>query len=454
MALGISKFVGGLVLSLAAITATQGADFISLDEALPKGGNTTRYSPVFDFDGDGCLPAAGISREGIQNPGESTDTGQTAFCRDPNFLNTSNTLHRYACITDNGSDYCGHFYSLYFEKDECSEFVPFCGHVHDWEYVAVWTTDSSITHVCASAHGECFPVAASSAPFDGDHVMIVYHQEDPLTHAMRFANSGDIANPENPYGAFVTPVVVSWYELTGDVFNNKEMRDRLNSFDYGSATIPLKDGGYTFLNNLNHFKPPDYPLFTQARLDASNPNNPMLAFIEGDGSFSGEGTEYLLEFGQIPVGRHRLIAELAVKNEVYEPADNLDGDFDTTAAAPYLVTGFNSFTGLASGGLIQDLIVEIPTAGHWPGFVTGEIVFQPKGLVDTGVRVPLDPITLTMSLEILPPPEDDDDDDDDDNFFGCSMSQNLNQERIDPTLILMTMIAIVYIGMRRRKTAH
>jgi hypothetical protein len=39
------------------------------------------------------------------------------------------------------------------------------------------------------------------------------------------------------------------------------MRSKLNSFDYGSATIPLKDS--TFLDNLNTFKPAGYPTFTQ-----------------------------------------------------------------------------------------------------------------------------------------------------------------------------------------------
>jgi hypothetical protein len=111
------------------------------------------------------------------------------------------------------------------------------------------------------------------------------------------------------------------------------------------------------------------------------------------------------------MGRHRLIAKLAVMNNVFEPADNLDGDFDTTAAAPYLPTGFNSFTGLAAGDYFDGLIVEIPTAGHGLGVVTGEIVLQPKGQVDTGIRAPQDPITLTMSLEIVPGDDGDDGDD-------------------------------------------
>ena len=267
MSFGIRKLICGLLLGCAAIATVEGADYRGLDFAIPRGGNTEKYAPVFDFDGDGCLPAAGISRDGEQNPGIPAsvwdDQGKGAYCRDPAFLTTSNILHRYACVTLSGTTaempfwfiHCGHFYSLYFEKDECDLVtLGACGHTHDWEYVAVWTmatnypgTDPDllsgfVTHVCASAHGDCNPWLASDVPFEGEHPMIVYHQENVTTHAMRFAGSNDIANPENPYGTFVTPPLVSWYELKGNVLSNKAMRDLLNSFNYGNATIPLKDG--------------------------------------------------------------------------------------------------------------------------------------------------------------------------------------------------------------------
>jgi len=265
----MTKFIYILLLGIATITAAQAEDFLALDEAIPKNSNTAKYAPLFDFDTNGCLPSAGISRDGQMNQGLETTGAINGACYgvDPEhfFLPTSNTLHRYACITSGGSTYCGHFYSLYFEKDQTLGLIH--GHRHDWEMVAVWTTDGVITHVCASAHGDCDPVAANSSSvlFDeetGDHVMIVFHLDgnwDWSTHAFRFANSDDVADPENPHGSFVTPTLTSWYELTGDGISNPRMRAWLNCFDYGTATIPMKDS--TFLNNLNKYKPSSYPVF-------------------------------------------------------------------------------------------------------------------------------------------------------------------------------------------------
>ena len=72
-----------------------------------------------------------------------------------------------------------------------------------------------------------------------------------------------------PRGSFVTPAIVSWYEVRGDGVTNEQMRNRLNAFDYGSATIPLRDNN--FLTNLNAFRPAGYPEFTQASVEASKP---------------------------------------------------------------------------------------------------------------------------------------------------------------------------------------
>ena len=264
----MTKFIYGMLLGIATITAAQAADFLALDEAIPINSNAAKYAPVFDFDGDGCLPSAGISRDGQMNAGLRTTGSITGDCRSPDFLETSNTLHRSACVTSWGSTYCGHFYSLYFEKDQAADgSSAFGGHTHDWEHVAVWTTDDVITHVCASAHGDCvnWAVPHDLIHFEGDHVMIVYHKDGPTipgyTHCFRFANSDDVATPENPYGSFVTPTLASWYDLTGDGISNMRMRIWLNSFDYGKASIPMKDSN--FLGNLNNFKPSDYPAFEE-----------------------------------------------------------------------------------------------------------------------------------------------------------------------------------------------
>lgn len=55
--------------------------------------------------------------------------------------------------------------------------------------------------------------------------------------------------------------------MVGDGLTNQDMRSRLNAYDYGSATLPIKDS--KFLNNINNGKPAGYPTFTSADVSAS-----------------------------------------------------------------------------------------------------------------------------------------------------------------------------------------
>lgn len=242
----------------------QADDFARLDEALPSGISISASYPVFDFDTDGCLPSAGISRTGAQNGGLSPTGSITGGCRSSTFLQTSNTLHRHACISSNQHVYCGHFYALYFLKDQISSLGG--GHRHDWEYAAIWTTDGAVTHGSYSAHGDLYSEAAASLPTQNGHMKIVYHKDGVSTHAMRFAKSGETA--ENAYGTFVTPTIISWATMKGDGISNATLRSNLDTYDYGSATIPMRDDN--FLGNLNTYKPNNYPAFTTASFDASN----------------------------------------------------------------------------------------------------------------------------------------------------------------------------------------
>ena len=139
---------------LAAVpSAASGDDLVPLKEAIPANTDTARFAPVFGFDGDGCLPSAAIGRNGIPNPGLG-DESRTANCRTSNFLESSNTLHRYGRVINDGHVYEAHFYVLYFEKDQCS--VPFCGHRHDLEQIlfGLSGTDGHWLHVGFSKHDE------------------------------------------------------------------------------------------------------------------------------------------------------------------------------------------------------------------------------------------------------------------------------------------------------------
>lgn len=233
-------------------------DFTALDQALPATYIINGTEPVFDFDGDGCLPSAGISRTGQQNSGLKTSGSLGGNCRDSWFLNTSNTVHRYACKDTSNGQYCAHFYALYFKKDQVFAYFG-GGHRHDWEYAAVWTKDGLVTHGSYSAHGDLFTKPASDLPMENGHLKIVYHKDGILTHALRFAKTNEMA--ESAYNRFVTPPIISWYEMQGDGIDNQGLRDKLNQYDYGSATLPVKDSRFVY--NINRFKPAGYPEFTE-----------------------------------------------------------------------------------------------------------------------------------------------------------------------------------------------
>jgi hypothetical protein len=263
--MSIKQLCAGLALAVVLVPGARADLFGKLDQALPSKISITANYPVFDFDTDGCLPSAGISREGKQNGGLNPSGSITGGCRAANFLDYSNSLHRYACIKSGNDTYCGHFYALYFLKDQISALGG--GHRHDWEYVAIWTKNGAVTHGGYSAHGDLNNADVSTLALQNGHLKFVYHKDGALTHAMRFASSGEAA--ENGYGTFVTPLITSWYELKGDGVSNATLRANLNSFDYGSATIPLRDSN--FLSNLNTYKPSGYPSFTQASIEASQP---------------------------------------------------------------------------------------------------------------------------------------------------------------------------------------
>jgi hypothetical protein len=144
---------------------------------------------------------------------------------------------------------------LYFKKDQNSLKG---GHRHDWEHAAIWTTNGIITHGGVSAHGRMETKIYSDLPLDkNNHMKVVYHKDGLSTHALRFAKKNEVA--ENPYHSFVTPTLASWYSLTGEGISNSEMRTRLNNFNYGSAVLPVKQ--CNFFDNLNDFKPSNYPVF-------------------------------------------------------------------------------------------------------------------------------------------------------------------------------------------------
>lgn len=280
-------WIASVMIAIGAIFAGQAHTFNypALDAA-PENIHIPDIAPLFDFDTDGCFPAAGISRGGKKNPGVPLQGRPEEGCRKAFFLPYSNTLHRAHCKVRNNVTYCVNFFSLYFEKDQAATLPggKIVGHVHDWEHVAVWTRNGIVTHGSVSAHGKLYTRPKIKTQHSNQRIKVVYHKHSLGTHALRFANEADVARPQNPYGEFVTPPIVSWNKLYGDGVDNRTMRYKLEGFNYGSATIPLLDRN--FVENINGVDPKEYPE-GYPKFDVLSPQE-----CEYSRSFSEEGEAY------------------------------------------------------------------------------------------------------------------------------------------------------------------
>ena len=214
-----------------------------------------KYAPVFDFDTDSCLPAAAISSNGEQNKGLEIGGSITGGCRSSDFLNRSNTYHKWNRFSRGSDVYEAHMFELYFEKDQ-TKFGSIMywnkagGHKHDLENVLIMFKNEQPYLVGVSSHGSYISKSWSNAPKQGTHVKVVYHSDDGgfNTHAFRFAKSNE-NNAENPSGRFVTPPLVSWYHMTGNNgVSNAMLRNRLNELNFGSANMASND--WNFASNV------------------------------------------------------------------------------------------------------------------------------------------------------------------------------------------------------------
>ena len=206
-----------------------------------------RHRPVFDFDSDGCYPSAAISRDGVPNPGLNHTGSFGGGCRLDNFLQSSNTYHRWARRSVGQNVYSVHLFDLYFLKDQAAEgaWDPF-GHRHDIESVIIFFKNGAPTHVGRSGHGGWTMASWANVPKENNRPKIVYHKDGVRTHAFRFAKNSESA--ENDYNQWVTPPIVSWFHMVGDSAKNVDLREVLNDpGQFGDAHMGIRDSRFLLL---------------------------------------------------------------------------------------------------------------------------------------------------------------------------------------------------------------
>jgi hypothetical protein len=206
-----------------------------------------RWRPAFDYDGDGCYPTPAISADGTIAPGLNPSGALNGNCHDQSDLDNTNSYSRAKC----DSGWCAYLYDLYFEKDQAIPGQDPFGHRHDIEHVVVWVNqaEDQAQYVSVSAHGDYSTFPRSEVAWEGTHAKVVYHKDGVSTHCFRLAGADE--QPENHYGTWQYPDLVSWDRFPAGV------RDTLVGADFGSASLAIKDGA--FEDNLAKAKPDGIP---------------------------------------------------------------------------------------------------------------------------------------------------------------------------------------------------
>ncbi|KAE9370768.1 putative NPP1 domain protein [Stipitochalara longipes BDJ] len=181
------------------------------------------YQPYLDVI-NGCVPFPAVDINGNTNAGLPTTGSQNSGC--------SSNLGQ---IYSRGTSSKGHYaimYAWYMPKDSPSTGL---GHRHEWEGVIIWlasmtsTSVSNILAVCPSAHGKW--KCSRSFRRTGSGVWIAYFGFWPIDHSMWLGSKQGGQQP-----------LIAWESLPSVA------RDALQITNFGSATVPFKDG--TFARNI------------------------------------------------------------------------------------------------------------------------------------------------------------------------------------------------------------
>lgn len=208
-----------------------------------------KYMPLFDYDTDGCFPAAAVDGSGHLNGGLNPSGSITGGCR-TDHLGRANTYSQSRC--ENG--WCAYVYALYFEKDQTLNGADAFGHRHDWECVVVFQKqgEERPRYLAASRHGGFSTHPINEVPMDGNHVKIVYHKDGASTHAFRFAGWGEDTEAWGPGNHWDTPALVTMEQMP------QAPRDALWNSQWGKANFPLTNN---LVSNINKARPDEVPAF-------------------------------------------------------------------------------------------------------------------------------------------------------------------------------------------------
>lgn len=236
--LGRAAVVVGSAVALAVSLAGSASAAVLNPLSARAGTFQNKYMPLFDYDTNGCFPAAAVDASGKLNGGLKNTGAIVGGCRN-NHLGKANTYTQAWC--KNG--WCAYIYALYFEKDQAQNGIDVGGHKHDWESVVVFQKqgEEKPRFLAASRHGGYSTHPINEVPMSGNRVEIVYHKDGSSTHAFRFAKWGEVprAQGENIWDQ---PALVDIQTM------DDTPRNALWNSKWGDANFPLTGN---FQDNIN-----------------------------------------------------------------------------------------------------------------------------------------------------------------------------------------------------------
>ncbi|HEY8902136.1 MAG TPA: hypothetical protein VIM48_00425, partial [Chthoniobacterales bacterium] len=116
-------------------------------------------------------------------------------------------------------------------------------------------------------------------------------------------------------------------------------------------------------------------------------------------------TSYTLSFGTVDAASGVLAMNLDLSNQqlsaIYQ--DTLGGGFDLSGVSHFTLSGFSTFSGIASGSSLTGLSVDVNPAALGNGVFSDTVTLHPSS-TNTSSTSPLSDIQLTLQVTVVPEP--------------------------------------------------
>ena len=126
--------------------------------------------------------------------------------------------------------------------------------------------------------------------------------------------------------------------------------------------------------------------------------NPVFVKTGGAGSLSGSGDTFALDLGDLILGSGITTTSLGVLNDVFGPADLVDGKFDLSGVNDFALSGFGPFAGLGAGDLFAGLLASFAATSL--GSFDDTIVLNALAYNASGYEQTLS-VTLLLHADVL-----------------------------------------------------